>query len=55
MADADGATKFEDLDKVEAALKDLNPKPVRVLSPVEYIRCKPHALKNLYKDPYPEM
>lgn len=27
MADADGATKFEDLDKVEAGLKDLNPKP----------------------------
>uniref|UniRef100_A0A665VMT5 Dolichyl-phosphate beta-glucosyltransferase n=1 Tax=Echeneis naucrates TaxID=173247 RepID=A0A665VMT5_ECHNA len=27
MADADGATKFADLDKVEAGLKDLNPKP----------------------------
>ncbi|XP_022594591.1 dolichyl-phosphate beta-glucosyltransferase [Seriola dumerili] len=27
MADADGATKFSDLDKVEAGLKDLNPKP----------------------------
>lgn len=41
MADADGATKFEDLEKVEAGLKDLNPKPVCVLS---------HALKNLNKD-----
>lgn len=28
MADADGATKFSDLDKVEAGLRDLNPKPV---------------------------
>lgn len=41
MADADGATKFEDLEKVEAALKDLNPKPVCVLS---------RALKNLHND-----
>lgn len=30
MADADGATKFSDIDKVEAALRDLNPKPVRL-------------------------
>lgn len=30
MADADGATKFSDIDKVEAALNDLNPKPVRL-------------------------
>lgn len=29
MADADGATKFSDIDKVEAGLNDLNPKPVR--------------------------
>lgn len=28
MADADGATKFADIDKVEAGLNDLNPKPV---------------------------
>lgn len=28
MADADGATKFSDIEKVEAALHDLNPKPV---------------------------
>lgn len=28
MADADGATKFSDLEKVEAALCDLSPKPV---------------------------
>lgn len=28
MADADGATKFSDLEKVEAALWDLSPKPV---------------------------
>lgn len=27
MADADGATKFADLEKVEAALQSLNPKP----------------------------
>ncbi|XP_044078254.1 dolichyl-phosphate beta-glucosyltransferase isoform X3 [Siniperca chuatsi] len=27
MADADGATKFSDIDKVEAGLNDLNPKP----------------------------
>ncbi|XP_070839046.1 dolichyl-phosphate beta-glucosyltransferase [Chaetodon trifascialis] len=27
MADADGATKFSDLDKVEAGLNELNPKP----------------------------
>lgn len=27
MADADGATKFQDIEKVEGALKDLNPKP----------------------------
>uniref|UniRef100_A0A4W6FQG2 Dolichyl-phosphate beta-glucosyltransferase n=1 Tax=Lates calcarifer TaxID=8187 RepID=A0A4W6FQG2_LATCA len=27
MADADGATKFADIDKVEAGLNDLNPKP----------------------------
>lgn len=27
MADADGATKFEDLEKVETALKDISPKP----------------------------
>nr|XP_057942950.1 dolichyl-phosphate beta-glucosyltransferase isoform X1 [Doryrhamphus excisus] len=27
MADADGATKFSDIEKVEAGLKDLNPKP----------------------------
>ncbi|KAM3600827.1 uncharacterized protein V6R79_003084 [Siganus canaliculatus] len=27
MADADGATKFADLEKVEAGLKELNPKP----------------------------
>lgn len=31
MADADGATKFEDLEKVETALKDISPKPVRAL------------------------
>ena len=28
MADADGATKFSDIEKVEAGLNDLNPKPV---------------------------
>lgn len=28
MADADGATKFSDIEKVEAALCDLSPKPV---------------------------
>lgn len=28
MADADGATKFPDLEKVEAGLRELNPKPV---------------------------
>ncbi|MEQ2185505.1 dolichyl-phosphate beta-glucosyltransferase [Goodea atripinnis] len=28
MADADGATKFSDIEKVEAGLKDLNPGPV---------------------------
>lgn len=28
MADADGATKFADIDKVEAGINDLNPKPV---------------------------
>lgn len=28
MADADGATKFPDLEKVEAGLNELNPKPV---------------------------
>lgn len=28
MADADGATKFSDLEKVEAGLHGLNPKPV---------------------------
>lgn len=28
MADADGATKFSDIEKVEAGLHDLNPKPV---------------------------
>lgn len=28
MADADGATKFSDLEKAEAALCDLSPKPV---------------------------
>uniref|UniRef100_A0AAX7UXR7 Dolichyl-phosphate beta-glucosyltransferase n=1 Tax=Astatotilapia calliptera TaxID=8154 RepID=A0AAX7UXR7_ASTCA len=27
MADADGATKFSDIEKVEAGLNDLNPKP----------------------------
>ncbi|XP_069046274.1 dolichyl-phosphate beta-glucosyltransferase [Lepisosteus oculatus] len=27
MADADGATKFADIEKVEASLKDLSPKP----------------------------
>lgn len=32
MADADGATKFSDIDKVEAALNDLNPKPVRLFT-----------------------
>ncbi len=43
MADADGATKFSDIDKVEAGLNDLNPKPVRccsvccVLSPISAI------------------
>lgn len=30
MADADGATKFSDLDKVEAGLKDVNTNPVRL-------------------------
>lgn len=28
MADADGATKFSDIEKVEAGLNDLKPKPV---------------------------
>lgn len=28
MADADGATKFADIEKVEAGLNALNPKPV---------------------------
>lgn len=28
MADADGATKFPDLEKVEAGLNELKPKPV---------------------------
>lgn len=28
MADADGATKFSDIDKVEAGLNELSPKPV---------------------------
>lgn len=28
MADADGATKFCDIEKVEAGLNDLDPKPV---------------------------
>lgn len=28
MADADGATKFSDIEKLEAGLNDLNPKPV---------------------------
>lgn len=28
MADADGATKFPDLEKVEAGLSELDPKPV---------------------------
>lgn len=28
MADADGATKFSDIEKVEAGLNDLSPKPV---------------------------
>lgn len=28
MADADGATKFCDIEKVEAGLNALNPKPV---------------------------
>lgn len=32
MADADGATKFADIDKVEAGLNDLNPKPVWLCS-----------------------
>ncbi|KAK2828328.1 hypothetical protein Q5P01_019362 [Channa striata] len=27
MADADGATKFSDIEKVEAGLNELNPKP----------------------------
>lgn len=31
MADADGATKFPDLEKVEAGLSQLNPKPVCLL------------------------
>lgn len=28
MADADGATKFADIEKMESGLKDLQPKPV---------------------------
>ena len=28
MADADGATRFSDIDKVEAGLKDIEPNPV---------------------------
>lgn len=28
MADADGATKFSDIEKAESALHDLSPKPV---------------------------
>lgn len=31
MADADGATKFADVEKVEVGLRDLSPKPVKVL------------------------
>ena len=30
MADADGATKFADFEKVEAALDAISPKPVGV-------------------------
>lgn len=33
MADADGATKFCDIEKVEAGLNELNPKPVRICLP----------------------
>lgn len=29
MADADGATKFADIEKVETGLNELSPKPVR--------------------------
>lgn len=29
MADADGATKFADIEKLEAGLNELDPKPVR--------------------------
>lgn len=36
MADADGATKFSDLEKVEAGLKDLNTGPVGFLFYVSY-------------------
>ena len=32
MADADGATKFSDIEKVEAGLKELNPGPVCFLT-----------------------
>lgn len=28
MADADGATKFSDIEKIEAGLKNLHPGPV---------------------------
>lgn len=31
MADADGATKFADVEKVEAGLHDVNIKPVSVM------------------------
>lgn len=36
MADADGATKFSDIEKVEAGLHDLNPKPVQMCSSVSH-------------------
>lgn len=32
MADADGATKFEDIEKVEEGLKNLQPWPVSMNS-----------------------
>lgn len=32
MADADGATKFADVAKLEAGLQNLSPKPVSIIS-----------------------
>lgn len=31
MADADGATKFADIAKVEAGLQNISPKPVSII------------------------